>query len=85
MQVLGKKHGNGCFWVAYDNGEYLVKVEDGIDLDPTNEPMRFKSAREAFDSAYWNYEQSYGMELHAWWNVCSALEESLYREEAKAA
>jgi hypothetical protein len=82
---LSSKTGNGCFWLGRDNGKYLVKVEDGIDYDPSAAPMSFASARIAYDFCLEQHDQSSGMESHAYWNVCDALEEYVYAEEQEMA
>ena len=81
MIRLDSKTGNGCFWLGLDNGKYLVKVEDGISLDPNEEPITFTTARQAYDFCLDQHQQSSGMERHAWWNVCYALEPHVYAEE----
>jgi hypothetical protein len=85
MICLDSKTGNGCFWLGRDNDKYLVKVEDGISLDPNEKPITFDSARKAYDTCLDQYWQADGMERHAWWNACHALQENVFQEENIAA
>ena len=81
MKFPHSKTGNGCFWLFKDHKHYLVKVDDGVTLDPSRGSMRFSTARKAYDFCYDQYEQSSGMESHAYWNVCEALQEYVDAEE----